>query len=133
MVVKKVAAKVVKKTVAKKPAAKKPVTPRKAVKAGAAKAVVKAPVKAKAAVAKVKKEKKSAGKEKVLRDSFSMPKSDFEKIAELKAQCNKQGLHVKKSELLRAGLHALSKMNAAQLKQAVAGLEVVKTGRPKKG
>lgn len=129
MVVKKAAAKTVKKPAVKKAVVKKSVTPRKPVKAAA-----KAPLKGKisAAASKIKKVKKAGSKEKVLRDSFSMPKSDFDKIAVLKAQCTKLGMHVKKSELLRAGLHALSKMNAAQLKQAVAGLEVVKTGRPKK-
>lgn len=129
MVVKKAAVKTVKKPAVKKAVVKRTATPRKP-----AKAVAKVALKGKisAAASKAKKEKKTGSKEKVLRDSFSMPKSDFEKIAVLKAQCNKQGLHVKKSELLRAGLHALSKMSAAQLKQAVAGLEVVKTGRPKK-
>jgi hypothetical protein len=41
-------------------------------------------------------------------------------------------LHVKKSELLRAGLQSLSKLNAVQLKRTISGLEKIKTGRPKK-
>jgi hypothetical protein len=60
-----------------------------------------------------------------------MPRSDYAKIGELKQLCLKSGMHVKKSELLRAGLHALGKLSAAQLKLAVAGLEKIKTGRPK--
>jgi hypothetical protein len=106
---------------AAKPAAKKP-------------AVVRAPAKAKTAVAKPeKKEKKKVeGKVKVVRDSFTMPRSDYDMIAELKQKALNSGLHVKKSELLRAGLHLLTKQTAAQLKQTLAGLEKIKTGRPQK-
>ena len=67
----------------------------------------------------------------MVRDSFSMPRSDYAKIGELKQLCLKSGMQVKKSELLRAGLHALCKLSAAQLKLAVSGLEKIKTGRPK--
>ncbi len=81
---------------------------------------------------KVKKEKKIDDKVKVVRDSFTMPQTDYDLIAELKQKALKTGLHLKKSELLRAGLQALSKLSAAQLKQTVTGLEKIKTGRPKK-
>jgi hypothetical protein len=81
---------------------------------------------------KPKKEKSSSSKVKVIRDSFTMPKNDYAKIGELKQLCMQDGLHVKKSELLRAGLHALGKLSAAQLKTALAGLEKIETGRPKK-
>ena len=97
------------------------------VKATAKKELVeKAP--AKAAAKKPKKEHK----EKVVRDSFTMPQSEYQKIAEIKETCLKAGLPVKKSEVLRAGLKALVEMNAAQLKRSLAGLEKIKTGRPKK-
>lgn len=81
---------------------------------------------------KDKKDKKSASKAKVVRDSFTMPQNDYDLIAELKQRCQKQDMHVKKSELLRAGLQALSLMSPAQLKHALSGLEKIKTGRPKK-
>ena len=80
----------------------------------------------------IKKEKKSGSKEKVVRDSFTMPKSDYAKIAELKQVCLKMGRPVKKSELLRAGLHALGKLSALNLKKAIVQMELIKTGRPKK-
>lgn len=111
-------------------------------KAAAVKTAVSRPAPAKAAVAvkagkKNKKPKKVEGKAgdkgKVVRDSFTMPQNDYAKIAELKQVCLKADMHVKKSELLRAGLHALSKLSAAQLKQAIAEVEQIKTGRPKKG
>jgi hypothetical protein len=81
---------------------------------------------------KVKKEKKAVEKIKVVRDSFTMPQIDYDLIAEIKQKALKAGLHVKKSELLRAGLQALSKLSSAQLKLAVSNLEKIKTGRPKK-
>jgi len=83
-------------------------------------------------VKKQKKEKKPDGKVKVVRDSFTMPQTDYDLIAELKQKALKAGLHVKKSELLRASLHALSNLSAAQLKRAISNLEKIKTGRPKK-
>ncbi|MBI5006645.1 MAG: hypothetical protein HZB95_05905 [Nitrosomonadales bacterium] len=109
-------------TVARKPVARKPAPVRKA-----------APVKAAAKpVKKHKKEKRVDVKVKVVRDSFTMPQADYELIAGIKQKALKSGLHVKKSELLRAGLQALSKLTVVQLKRAISGLEKIKTGRPRK-
>lgn len=69
-------------------------------------------------------------KEKVIRDSFSFPENDYLKISELKQTCLAAGIHVKKSELLRAGLQLLTQLNIADLKQAVEQVEKIKTGRP---
>ena len=69
-------------------------------------------------------------KEKVIRDSFSFPEHDYLKISELKQTCLAEGIHVKKSELLRAGLKLLTNLSLAQLKQAVEQVEKIKTGRP---
>ena len=41
---------------------------------------------------------------KMIRDSFTMPESDYIKLSELKKRCLNVGVHVKKSELVRAGL-----------------------------
>jgi hypothetical protein len=71
-------------------------------------------------------------KEKVVRDSFTMPKSDYAKLAELKQRCLEAGIPVKKSELLRAGLNLLALAPAKRLIAAVSELETVKTGRPTK-
>jgi len=87
--------------------------------------------------AKVEKEPKLAKavkkpKLKVVRDSFTMPQSEYQKIAEIKALCLKAGLPVKKSEVLRAGLQALSAMAEAQMLNTLNGLDKIKTGRPNK-
>ena len=43
-------------------------------------------------------------KPKMVRDSFTIPKNEYEAIASLKERALKQGMSIKKSELLRAGL-----------------------------
>src|ERR1039457_3231814 len=62
---------------------------------------------------KKRKQEKPAG-DKVIRASFTMPQSDYAKTAELKQRCLKAGVQVKKSELVRVGLHALSKLSVVQ-------------------
>lgn len=70
---------------------------------------------------------------KMIRDSFTLPEGDYAKLAELKKKCLEAGAHVKKSELIRAGLLRLSKLNRSALLQAIAQVEIIKTGRPAKG
>ena len=78
------------------------------------------------------KKTKKEHKVKVVRDSFTMPQSEYAKIAEIKAICLKAKMHVKKSEVLRAALKILAELNATQLKRVLSGLEKIKTGRPLK-
>ncbi len=95
--------------------------------------VVRKPASAKVAAKPEKKQKKKTDtKIKVVRDSFTMPQADYDLIAALKQKALKAGLHVKKSELLRASLQAFSRLGVAQLKRAITSLEKIKTGRPKK-
>lgn len=114
-----------------KPAAVKKAEP---VAVNVAKEVKKVPevkeVKAAKAVKEVKVAKKP--KPKVVRDSFTMPQSEYQKIADIKEIGLKSGLQVKKSEVLRAGVLALCAMNEAQLIAALSGLDKIKTGRPNK-
>lgn len=98
-----------------------------------AKPVVKPVAKKAAATPKLAAKKpKKAPREKMVHDRFSMPKNEYLKIAEIKEAYLKNGLHVKKSEVLRAGLKILGEMSEAQLKRAIAWLEDSKTGRAKK-
>jgi hypothetical protein len=99
-----------------------------------AKPITKVPGKSdvKAAPQQAAKNPKKEHKKKVVRDSFTMPQSEYSKIAEIKAICLKAKMHVKKSEVLRAGLKLLAELNAAQLKHALGSLEKIKTGRPQK-
>jgi hypothetical protein len=75
---------------------------------------------------------KRTKKEKVVRDSFTMPKSDYDKIAALKQKCLAAGVNIKKGELLRAGLLMLDSAAPKALLAAVSAVEQVKTGRPAK-
>jgi hypothetical protein len=113
------------------PAAK---PPRTAPKSAAA-----APVKTVAPAAPAKPKEGSAPqagesqRPKLVRDGFTMPESDFALIATLKGRAVDAKRPAKKSELLRAGLRALMALQPPQLVAALAALEPIKTGRPKKG
>jgi hypothetical protein len=84
--------------------------------------------------AKTKKEPKAEKPRiKLVRDSFTMPEADFALIGRLKARALEAQRPAKKSELLRAGLHALMGHEPARLAAALDALAPIKTGRPKKG
>lgn len=68
--------------------------------------------------------------ERVIRDSFTMPSQDYEKIAQLRARCLRIGISTTKSEVLRAGLHALANMPEETLRKVIRSIEKVKSGRP---
>ncbi len=70
-------------------------------------------------------------KHKLVRDSFTMPQSDFELIDVLKQRAMNFRHAVKKSELLRAGLQVLAALPDVQLEKALARITPLKTGRPK--
>src|SRR5438874_8482156 len=71
-------------------------------------------------------------REKVIRDGFTMPAGDYALITQVQAVCLQTGLHVTKSEVLRAGLHALLQLSPEALQQLLMAVEKVKTGRPTK-
>ncbi|WP_426990505.1 hypothetical protein ACKI2N_004825 [Cupriavidus sp. 30B13] len=104
----------------------------KAPKAGSPARAEKAPKAAVPEAARPEEKARRPKKEKVVRDSFTMPKSDYEQIDALKQRCLGAGVAAKKSELLRAGLILLSGLDDQHLLAAVASLEAVKTGRPAK-
>ncbi|MEL1263165.1 hypothetical protein [Pseudoxanthomonas putridarboris] len=70
--------------------------------------------------------------QKPVRDSFTMPAADFALVSVLKARALEARRPAKKSELLRAGLHALHGLSPAALAKALEALAPVKAGRPKK-
>lgn len=71
-------------------------------------------------------------KAKLVRDSFTMPQQDFGLIAVLKDRALGFKRPAKKSELLRAGLHALQQLTDTRLRGALDSLTPLKAGRPKK-
>ncbi|MCP4699778.1 MAG: hypothetical protein GY862_23445 [Gammaproteobacteria bacterium] len=77
------------------------------------------------------KEKKAQlpPKQKVIRDSFTLPESDYTLIKTLQDRGFDLRMHITKSELLRAGLHALEKMSEAELLEILQTVEKLKPGR----
>jgi hypothetical protein len=69
-------------------------------------------------------------KERVIRDSFTLPSGDYDLIAAIRQRCLGSAVNVTKSEVIRAGLHALIEMPEEDLLKLVSNLEKVKTGRP---
>ncbi|MGJ8619947.1 MAG: hypothetical protein ACSHWN_06420 [Methylophilaceae bacterium] len=74
----------------------------------------------------------TVSKKKMERDSFTMPKDEYVQFSVLKKRLEVLGQPAKKSELLRAGVKLLTNMTDKQLKEALSGIPVIKTGRPKK-
>ena len=84
------------------------------------------------APAKAVKKTAKAPKIKVVRDSFSMPQDEYEELAKIKASFRKDGMPVKKSEVLRAALKALGSLNMMQKKRLLAGVQKIKANRSNK-
>ncbi len=72
-----------------------------------------------------------AHKPKLVRDSFTMPKDEYQVLDVLKRRALGLEKHVRKSELLRAGIQALAAMNDRAFLKALADVPTLKTGRPK--
>jgi len=80
----------------------------------------------------LKKPEKQSDKKKNVRDSFSMPENEYKVLSEIKKRCLANGIEVKKSELLRAGLKILGEMSLPALKKQLSKLDEIKVGRPPK-
>ncbi|MBA3599064.1 MAG: hypothetical protein H0W40_17070 [Methylibium sp.] len=71
-------------------------------------------------------------KNKLVRDSFTIPKTEYQALGELKQRAAKLERPAKKSELLRAGISALIALGDKALVAALARVPSLKTGRPKR-
>lgn len=122
----------VKKTIASKAVVSEKPAPRS--KANGKAVELKTPVaKAAATVTKAAPETvEKVKKAKLVRDSFTMPESEYAALGAVKKACLKAGVEVKKSQLLRIGVALLSKTDVPNLKKLIAGLAPLKAGRPKK-
>lgn len=131
MIIKKEVAKkaAVKKTAVKKPVAKQ-ATPAKTVKPAAKKPVAKKPVVKQIAKPEVKAAK--VKKPKLVRDSFTMPQSEYDVLAQVKKSCIAAGFEIKKSDLLRIGVAMLQKLDTKKINEALLSLTPLKAGRPSK-
>lgn len=71
-------------------------------------------------------------KPKLVRDSFTFPKDEYQAIAALKVKALGLKQSVKKSEILRAGLMLISSLNDKSFLAALNKVPALKTGRPAK-
>lgn len=80
------------------------------------------------------KKHKSVDREngRLVRDSFTIPAREYQAVEALKQRFLENGIHMKKSEILRAGLLALSSMSSDELAAVADRVERIKPGRPKK-
>lgn len=114
-----------------------PQATRKAAPSPAAKklpvAAKKAPVRKASAVAKpTASAPAKVKKPKMVRDSFSIPKAEYEVLGALKLRSAKLSHPVKKTELLRAGIKVLAALSDTVFLAALKGVPSLKTGRPAK-
>jgi len=100
-----------------------------AVKASAPKAVPAAAASRAAPAAAASKADKPK-KAKLVRDSFTIPKSEYAVLEALKARALKAGTSAKKSELLRAAIMALAALSDSAFAKALSAVPAIKTGRP---
>lgn len=75
--------------------------------------------------------KTTGRKRAVIRENFSFPPSDSELIEILRKRAAREGVLLNRSELLRAGLAALSKLSDAEIATVGGEVPKLKTGRPK--
>lgn len=68
----------------------------------------------------------------LVRDSFTLPTSDYQLLQQLGKRAVSLQRPVQKAQLLRAGLHALASLSDAQFNTVLDSAPAVKTGRPAK-
>jgi hypothetical protein len=69
-------------------------------------------------------------KQKLVRDSFTIPKSEYAVLEGLKVRATNLKRPTKKSEMLRAGIAALQGMTDKAFLRALNSVPSLKTGRP---
>ena len=110
----------------RKAAAKKPAPVKSPIK----KTATKRPLSQAPAIPKLADKSVKAKKPKLVRDSFTIPKTEFAVLEELKQRAAKLARPIKKSELIRAGIKALAALSNAAFLTALNQVPTIKTGRP---
>jgi hypothetical protein len=72
---------------------------------------------------------KPAKTPKPVRDSFTLPAAEFEAMRNLKTRARSLGVRAKKSEILRAGLRLLRRMDDEEFAVLLAAVQGGSTGR----
>lgn len=69
-------------------------------------------------------------KDKLIRDGFTIPESEYGLNVAIKKRCLVKGMAVKKSEVLRAAVISFAARSDAAVTKALKGVKVINTGRP---
>lgn len=72
-------------------------------------------------------------KQKMVRDSVTIPKAEYQALDAMKQRAAQLKTMVKKTELIRAGIKHLSSLPDTAFLAAIAAVPSLKTGRPSKG
>jgi len=91
-------------------------------------AVAAKPAGAQAASADAKNSKEK--KHKLVRDSITVPKAEYQVLDAMKHRAAQLKVMVKKTELIRAGMKHLATLSDAEFLTAIAAVPSLKTGRP---
>jgi NDP-sugar pyrophosphorylase family protein len=71
-------------------------------------------------------------KDVLVRDSFTMPQSEYQVLSLVKKACLQNGVEIKKSELLRIAVVQLAGLSVTKIATLQKGLNKIQAGRPKK-
>lgn len=70
-------------------------------------------------------------KDHVIRDTFTLPKSDYDLIKKCKDKFLENKISITKSEIVRIGISLVSKLPNSEIHNVYKLMEKIKTGRPK--
>lgn len=70
-----------------------------------------------------------APKPKAIRDTYTMPPSDFQLIGEIRQRLMRLGIEANKSEVVRGGLRTLAAMSDDELALVIESVERLRRGR----
>lgn len=69
--------------------------------------------------------------EQVIRDTFSMPKTDGDLITEVRLRCMRAGIDTTRSEIVRAGIRHIAQLPPDELCKLISRIEKLKPGPQK--
>lgn len=70
-------------------------------------------------------------KDNVIRDTFTLPKSDYDLIEKCRSKFLENKISITKSEIIRIGIILVSKLPNSDIDNVYKLIEKIKTGRPK--
>ncbi len=75
-------------------------------------------------------QKVAKGNSRIIRETFSLPPAESEVIENIRRRCAVVGVMLNRSEVIRAGISALQKLDEPSFLEVVSRIPKLKTGRP---